>query len=688
MRPRGAAQRGVVAAAALVIFPFPPIPVLAQDASGWNSPRALELVRRTRALRREAALDSTLRAYTAEARGYVYFFLDRADTEERVLVKVDQIALEIYWRAPGHWKQRIVGLRDEKRLPTNIRYHLDHLTTVLDNFGDIIQLGDGGDEVQGVLHPAAPGSESFYDFRLADSITIRLPDARDVRVYELQVRPRDFGAPAFVGSLYVDRERAAIVRMNFTFTPSAYVDRQLDYIRVSLDNGLWEGRYWLPHEQRAELRRQIPQLDFPAGGVIRGTISVRDYRFNPQLPDELFVGRPVTALPRTMRERFPFEQDLYAELEVEGLTPPPSLMEIRQRAVELAGKRTLSGLRRLRLHVPYASALLRYNRAEGVFTGLGFTWTARPDLRVDVHGGYAFAAARPEAMLAVTQQTPPGTLTLTLAHGELRDMGPIHGASGAVNSLSALLAGDDYLDPYFASGIGLAYEESIGTRATAAVSLRWERHHAAALEVNESPLGSEAAFRPMRESDEGTLGALTVALYGRSTRGFSGTASLTTASFRGTVFAAVQGTAAWRRRWLGSEREIAAELHAGANLGTAPRQMHYLLGGRETLPGYPYRAFTGERFALARIEGSAPILHPWVRARAFAAAGYAGPDTTPTAARLAGGLQAEGTGSIRASAGLGLGLGFDVFRLDLARGLNGGSWQLLFSVNREFWGWL
>ena len=83
----------------------------------------------------------------------------------------------------------------------------------------------------------------------------------------IEVRPRDPGAPGIVGSLFVDAAQFDIVRMDFTFTRSSYVDRRLDYIRISLENGLWQGRFWLPFEQRVELPRQLPELDFPAGAT-------------------------------------------------------------------------------------------------------------------------------------------------------------------------------------------------------------------------------------------------------------------------------------------------------------------------------------------------------------------------------------------------------------------------------------
>src|SRR5690606_28865780 len=149
-----------------------------------------------------------------------YFYLDRTDSDERTLVKVDQIALEIFWAAPNLTKQRIIGLRDVSRLPNRMQYHLDHLTVVQDEFGDVIRMGDG-DEVRDVPHPAAPGSGSVYAFRLVDSLSVHLAGTSEpIRVYELEVRPRRLDQPALIGSIFIDKASSAIVRMSFTFTPA------------------------------------------------------------------------------------------------------------------------------------------------------------------------------------------------------------------------------------------------------------------------------------------------------------------------------------------------------------------------------------------------------------------------------------------------------------------------------------
>jgi hypothetical protein len=153
----GNRRRSLLAATlALALLPGAPCTAAAQEA-GWNSSRALELIRRARERRALPLADSLLRSYQSRADGRVYFYLDRRNSDARTLVKTDQIALEVFWAAPNLTKQRIVGLRDESRLPNRMRYHLDHLTVVQNEFGDAIRLGDG-DEVSDVPHPAAPGS--------------------------------------------------------------------------------------------------------------------------------------------------------------------------------------------------------------------------------------------------------------------------------------------------------------------------------------------------------------------------------------------------------------------------------------------------------------------------------------------------------------------------------------------------
>lgn len=678
--------------AALTAF-VAPLGAAAQEADrvgdGWNSPHAIELVERARARRALPDPDSGLVNYRAEAGGYLYYYLDHADSEERTLVKVDQIALEVYWAAPNRTKQRIIGLRAEEKLPSRIHYHLDHLTVVQNEFDDRIRMGDG-DEVRDVLHPAAPGAAEVYDYRLADSLAIHLPGQTEpILVYEVEVRPKEPDTPAFVGSLFLDRATAAIVRMTFTFTPASYVDPQIDYIHVSLENGLWEGRYWLPNEQRLEIRRQLRVLDLPAGGVIRGVMRIRDYRINEPIPAVLFQGAPVTALPKSIRERHAFEEGIFAGLEAEGLAPPADLEALRHKAGALAGLRSLSGLPRLRLALPNASSFLRYNRAEGLFLGAGGSYAPSATTRLEVAAGWAFGASHAPATITLHHAPNDATrVRLRVEHDALRDVGLRPGTPGILNSIQAALFADDDLDPYHASGVALAVSRSVGGAWRIEGGLAWERHRPASLVTTHAPFDDQASFRPVRPVADGTLVSATASisrpLPPARPDGWTLALRVEGGSFESEPFVRPVLEASIHETSADHRRELHLRGTAGFVTGDAPPQKLFLLGGRGTLPGYPYRAFAGDRFALAEGEASHAVLAPWLRLRLLGAVGWtAFGDRTPPAD-----WGVAATNGARASIGTGVGLLYDVVRVDLVRGLHDGRWQTTFSVHPKLQGML
>ncbi|HEX9280101.1 MAG TPA: hypothetical protein VF890_05610, partial [Gemmatimonadales bacterium] len=116
-------MRGLPVLLALLATP------VALDAQTWNADSALALVGRAIARRSRAAADTSLHDYKAQAHGFVFFLGQFGEglSEPPRLIKADQLELEVYWKAPGASKQRIVGWRDRAELPTDINYHRDHL---------------------------------------------------------------------------------------------------------------------------------------------------------------------------------------------------------------------------------------------------------------------------------------------------------------------------------------------------------------------------------------------------------------------------------------------------------------------------------------------------------------------------------------------------------------------------------
>jgi hypothetical protein len=660
----------------------------------WNHPEALDLVVRGRAARRELVLDGELETYRALTEGHVYFFVD-PEEGERSLIRVDQVAVELQWEAPDHVHQRILGERTETRLPVReFRYYLDRLTLVQYGFGDEIQVGSGLD-VAGVPHPLAPlrsGERSPYDFRIVDSLTLTIPgEPEPLRLMEVEVRPRDPSAPGILGTLLLERASGSIVRMAFTFTPASYVDPRTDRISVEVDYGLWERRYWLPNRQEIEVRREMPEIDLGVGTVIRAVLRVGDYELNAELPMSPAIFPPVVMMPEAQRRAYPFREGLLEGIERDGLGAIQTRAdprELRAQAAELLQNRPPTGLSPIRFHLPSVSSALRYNRAEGLFLGTGGVFRPTAELRLRASGGYAFGMGRPVAG-ARLDGIRGGNRGWELRAGwnEPLDLGLVPAADPLVSSIGAAVRGEDYQDPFRSSGaearLDLGEVGGWGWRTEVSAGVRRDRSHDLAAVA--APLDGARTFRPLRAVADGDF--FTAGMEARRElplpAGGRGRAVLSVEGLSGDAGTGGALEARLRGRWASplSERELEAHLLGRSWGGDPLPQGHRLLGGRGSVPGYPVRAWAGRDLALASVEAAMDLHGPLVRLRGGLHAGWAGGGDEEVLAPWGAG----GSGGLRPSVTLGLGLGWDVIRIEGARGLRAGEWQLLLSIDPRWW---
>jgi hypothetical protein len=263
-------------------------------------------------------------------------------------------------------------------------------------------------------------------------------------------------------------------------------------------------------------------------------------------------------------------------------------------------------------------------------------------------------------------------------------MGQIQPISGVMNTLAAGVAGWDYTDLFFATGGSVRHAWPRGATGEVTLELRLEDHGTGKDVVSDDP--SDPDLGPALPIREGSWSS--IELGGRLPgpwAGFGLGGRILAGRFEGDDFGRISGQVSYQGRWLTRGTEVKANLEGGALLGSSPRQALYLFGGRGSVPGYPFRTWVGDGYWLLRTEASMEIAHPFLRLRALGAAG----GTVYGGEALADPWPGTADSPLLLSAGLGIGLGWDVLRLDLSRGLRrGGDWELVLSVNHDFWPWL
>jgi hypothetical protein len=652
------------------------------DRSIWNDIRTVELVETAIDGRRHTWGDSTLQGFDLYAEGHVHFIADFGGGQGQQAVRADQVALDFRWRRGLGSLQEIVGRRETEWLPTRLHYHVDHLTLVVDNYGDRIQVGEG-DEIRNAPHPLARDALMHYEFRLVDSLAMEVLGEWK-RLYRLEVRPLDPLKPAVVGTMDLERESSALTRLAVSFTPASYIDPRLVTVSIELENGLVHGQYWLPTSQRVEIRRRMEFMELPFGSTIRASFRVLDYDLEPPGRGGVEPGHAVLTRPKSELERYagwvtPELQAWPADVVTDSIR----LAEVRSEAAAIAKGHYLGGDAAVRLFVPRLSSALRVRRAEGVFAGAGVRWDIDGVRTLSGTGGWAFGRGSGEVRGALDWVIGGSMLSVAGWVNELTDIGPFSAASGVVSTFGAAFRGDDWTDPYFRSGGSLGIQAPLGSVAHGKAAITWEEQEEASLELN--PLGDTDA-RAVRPITEGTDLRIEIGAE-RSLGTWLGSSS--TLSLTGELSALADfGYTRWVANLSTRPREPDAtwswEGTAGAGFGTGtlPEQRLLLLGGRGTVPGYEFRPFAGDVAAYANLAISRSLWHPWVRVRGLAAAGW-------THLGSVGGAAAERfgatpTGNVRTSLGGGLSVFYDLVRFDVVRGLADGDWEWMVSVTPAF----
>ncbi len=707
------------AAAVLVLYAITWVrPVEAQPASApagaavWRSPAADSLVARAIARRGLQLADSTLLSYQADAHGFLAFL---AQLGEGVIippkvVQSEELALSIAWWQPGRSAQRLVGRRDTTLLPADVSYYRDRYGVVLDNLPDRIRLGDGQD-VRDVPHPLAAGAQGLYEYAMGRPLRISIP-GREILVDEVKFRPRTATMPAAVGSVYLDHETGAVVRLSMTFTRAAIIDKRIETLVVTLENGLVRERYWLPRRQEVEVARGSTWFDIPARGIVRGRWEIANYTVNERIPPATQLLPRWSAVSSDALRAHPFEGRVVDVL-------PPEIQIASSEEVVQARVQAEAAVRAAMLARPATASvtgrgisdLVRFSRTEGLALGIGGAHRNKLGVMVTGRVRYGVADEQFKGHVAIGRSPAFGrTPTLQLfAERDYRDLAFAERA-GVTNSAAAGLFGSDFTNQVDTRAVGLEWRRTPRGAYTWRLAYESERP----LPVVATPLSGR--FAP-------TLGAWHLRGWRAEVRGSGGWVGANAKASRGVW--QLQGglgvlrensprpittppTVEWeggaqrpivlRAQWLlqvtkplGGDRALFLQSMAGASVGReVPPQWRVFAGGPWTAPGYDYLTFTALGLVSQRVEFRVPVPGPSVPLGRFG--------KSPPRVTLAPYVQALGVTSglidrptaagLYTSAGMGVLFFYDLLRADVARGLRDGQWRFSIDIDRSFWGML
>lgn len=647
-------------------------------AQQWLPGTSIDLVRRAAAHRALRDADTALTSWSARAHGVVRFTTlsgEPPDQVERVL-RADELRVDVYGEWPGRSKQVIVAWRDTSFLPNTLRYHRDHLGIVANDFGGTIRIGDG-DEVRDVIHPLSDSGLVHYRFALGDTVFIASA-AATVRVVAVSVRPADPAAPGVVGTLYLDLDRAALVRFLFTFTPASYRDATVEDITVTLENALQSGARWLPWRQTIAIRRGNPILELPWRTVIRGDWQIDEYHLGVAQPTARFAGAAIDGLRRPAAGAT-WDGPLIGLLQ----TLPASDAEIAQAqrdASKALGGRMLDGLPALRLFGTGAGDFFHIDRVQGVTPGFGARLGVGPGLVARARLGYGLSDHRLVGAVELVRPVAAGQVAFELSRS-MEDVGDQPVVSSLGNSLTTLAGGRDHGDYTLVQRVGIRIGATIaGTR----FALTGTREGTTSVSAAFTPLHGTSRANPALGAGVATVGRLSLARRSAADDGW--TVALEGGS----------GDSTWARAALQSQATVhlgrdALVFRAEAGAGTRglPGYRAFVLGGRGSLVGVADRALGGRRFARLEAAWAMPAAIPMPRLSSRLQVRLPSTLSLVAAAGVAGGpmpgLPWQASGRVEPMLGLRLDLWGPLLRLEGGLALRTGHAGFTLDLHPSWW---
>lgn len=527
---------------------------------------------------------------------------------------VDELVSEVRWERGGALHQEVIGHRTRVvvPLPYTLATIYERVWVIPHLYGIRIFTPLGG---QAAINPFGASGPRYYRYQSEDTVRIRLPD-ETLTLVPVSVRPRasrpDEEVQLLVGTFYIDTARGAVARARIGFIGGERIlPRSFGEVQtfVELENGLWDGRYWLPFRQRRDILFESRLL----GGAVTARVVNRftDLQTNTGWQPS---GEQVQLRWNLIDRAEAFAGWVSPLGDAESELAISDFGDLRLAAVAEDEARTGP---QLQFHVDRGNHLFRYNRVEGPFVGIGARLVppnpTRNRWELYGTGGWAFAESTARGQLsfrrgaAVTPIPTEGTdwgHEIT-AFRELRDIQPFRPTFtwDWLYTLPAALWGSDPRDYYDAIG-GMVGTMARRGRWSGRAALRYERHDSVSVNTRRFLFGTRDDLDPLPSIEPGEIFAVEA-----GTQYSLGPGAFGIGNSVLTRFEAEAGFGDFRYnrlvgllsvRYALGPFTLAARGDAGHAWGGVPPQLLFRFGSIEGLRGYESNEFGGSTAFLGR----------------------------------------------------------------------------------------
>ena len=572
-----------------------------------------------------------------------------------------------------------------------------------------------------IINPLAGGAEAYYTYRTGGEVSLRLQGGTTIVLRELEIRPRMTKSNLAVGSLWIDTESGHLVRAVYrmaapssvrigvssrdstkkapkvaTFIMSSLMSpASAEITALTVEYGLYEGRYWLPRSQSAEghmraMFARVPVMFESAFSYasVNGTMSLakiaidssmissdsvrRARRRDKGLEQCAAPGAESRVVTQLRAGQLPVEVHVPCDLDKLASSPelPASIYDdgaetfgSAERENMIAeslrmGAQSPFSLASLAMLPPprvmFGPSMTRFNRVEGLSTGLSVEQLLGGGYSANVLGRYGFSDHVPNYQVGLARSSSLRSVRLN-GYSRLVSASDWGDPLTFGASVSALFGRDEGFY-YRASGGELLFNTERGAH------LDWRLFAERQKSATQTRVGGVAGddFQPNIAAASGNfygVGVRQAHTFGLDPHGFR--------AFTDLRVEGAGGDSSYGRAALdvSVSREFARRFAAGLTLaggtsvGELPMQRRWFLGGSSTVRGQSAdSAQSGNAFWLAR--GELGRSFEGFRLVAFGDLGWAGDRT-----------KLSEVGRPLSGAGVGMSAFDGLIRLDFAHGV-------------------